>query len=91
MQDSPPPTLTVAALYAERDERRRREREAEEQLTRKREEELAQFKRRLDEFKLTDERVSAVFERKRRSPRNPSGWPHCLRAPTRSTTTGRPI
>lgn len=67
MQDSPRPTLTVAALYAERDERRRRDREAEEQLTRKRQEELAQFKKRLDDFKLTDERVAAVFDRIRRA------------------------
>ena len=67
MPDSSRPTLTVAALYAERDERRRREREAEEQLTRKRQEELAQFKKRLDDFKLTDERVAAVFDRIRRA------------------------
>ena len=67
MQDSSPPTLTVAALYAEREDRHRRDREAEEQLTRKRQEELAQFKKRLDDFKLTDERLAAVFDRIRRT------------------------
>ena len=67
MQDSSRPTLSVAALYAERDERGRRDREAEEQLMRKRQEELAQFKRRLDEFKLTDGHVAAVFDRIRRA------------------------
>lgn len=55
--------FSVAALFAERDERRRRDREAEEQLKRKDQEELTEFKRRLENFQLTDDRVQAVLRR----------------------------
>jgi hypothetical protein len=62
--------LSVAALFAERDARRRHDQEAAEQLQRRKEEELAAFKQRLDNFQLTDEiiqsgldRIKRVFER----------------------------
>jgi hypothetical protein len=57
------PSLSIAALFAEREERRRRDQEAEEQLKRKEREELTEFKRRLDDFQLTDELVQAVLGR----------------------------
>ena len=47
--------LSVAALFAERDALRHRDKQAEEQLHRQREEELVEFRKRLDNFKLTDE------------------------------------
>jgi hypothetical protein len=62
--------LSVAALFAERDAQRRRDQEALEQLHRRKEEELAEFKTRLDNFQLTDEviqsglgRIKRAFER----------------------------
>jgi len=57
-------------LFAERDARRRRDREGEEQLQRRREEELVEFRKRLDNFQLTDaviqsglDRIKRAFER----------------------------
>jgi hypothetical protein len=62
--------LSVAALFAERDALRHRDKQAEEQLHRQREEELVEFRKRLDNFKLTDEiiqsgpdRIKRAFER----------------------------
>lgn len=55
--------FSVAALFAERDAQRRRDREAAEDLSRRQQEELAAFRKRLDEFELTDERVEAVQRR----------------------------
>ena len=62
--------LTVASLFAERDSQRQRDREAAEQLQRRKEEELAEFRKRLDEFQLTDaviksghDRIKRAFER----------------------------
>ena len=62
--------LSVSALFAERDARRRRDQEAEEQLQRRKEEELAEFRKRLDNFQLTDaiiqsglDRIKRAFER----------------------------
>lgn len=60
-------SLSIAELLAERDERRRRDREAEEQLKRKRDEELTEFKKRLDNFRLTEAHVDGVFDRIRRA------------------------
>lgn len=57
------PSLSVAGLFADRDARRRRDRDAEEALKRKEREELAEFKKRLDTFQLTDDRVQAVLAR----------------------------
>ena len=62
--------LSVNALFAERDAGRRRDREAEEQLERRKEEELVEFRKRLDNFRLTDaviqsglDRIKHAFER----------------------------
>jgi hypothetical protein len=55
--------LTVAALFAERDARRRRDQEAAERLHRRKEEELATFKERLEDFHLADEMIPAQLER----------------------------
>jgi hypothetical protein len=63
MSEGSGPTLSVAALFAERDARRRREQEAEENLKRKKEEELVDFRKRLEEFQITDTHLEAVFHR----------------------------
>lgn len=63
MSATPGSSFSVAALFAEREQRRKLDREAEEQLKRKEREEFAEFKRRLDEFQLTDERIEAVLRR----------------------------
>lgn len=60
-------TISVASLFAERDERRRREQLAQEQLDKRKQEELAAFKERLDNFELTDDLVQAVLTRIRRA------------------------
>ena len=61
------PGLSVAALHAEREARRLREKEAEEQLKRKHQEELDQFKKRLESFQLTEAHVEAVIDRIKRA------------------------
>jgi hypothetical protein len=70
MSGSPSAGLSGAALFAERDARRRRDREAEEQLQRRKEEEIAEYRKRLDNFQLTDviiksglDRIKRAFER----------------------------
>ena len=55
--------LTVAGLFAERDARRRRDQEAAERLQRRKEEELATFKQRLEDFHLADEMVPSQLSR----------------------------
>ena len=62
--------LSVSSLFAERDARHRRDQEALEELQRRKEEELVAFRRRLDNFKLTDaiiqsglDRIKRAFER----------------------------
>jgi len=60
-------SITVATMFAERDARRRREREAEEQMRRKQDEELAAFKKRLDDFVLTQEAVHLTMEKIKRA------------------------
>jgi hypothetical protein len=67
MSQTASPVLTVASLFAERDARRRKDREDEELLHRKKEEELEAFKHRLDEFRLTDGHVQAVLARIKRA------------------------
>jgi hypothetical protein len=59
--------LSVAALFAERDARRRRDKEAEELLQRRKEEEFAEFRKRLDDFRLTDGIIEAGLDRIRRA------------------------
>jgi hypothetical protein len=61
------PALSVAALFAECDARRRRDKEAEEQLQRRKEEELAAFRKRLDNFQLTEEVIQSGLDRIRRA------------------------
>jgi hypothetical protein len=60
-------TLSVTALFAERDAERRRDREAGEQLQRRKEEELIEFKKRLDNFELTDEIIQSGLDRIKRA------------------------
>lgn len=55
--------LSVNGLFAERDAQRRRESEAAEQLQRRKEEELAEFRERLDNFRLTDEIIESGLDR----------------------------
>ena len=59
--------LSVAALIAEREARQQRDRESAEQLQRRKEEELAAFKHRLETFQLTDAIIHAGIERLRRA------------------------
>ena len=47
--------LSVAALFAEREARRRSEQEAAERLQRRKEEELTAYKQRLENFHLVDD------------------------------------
>lgn len=61
------PALSVASLFAEREAQRRRDREAAEQLQRRKEEELAAFRHRLENFKLTDEIIQSGHDRIRRA------------------------
>lgn len=60
-------SFTVSAMFAERDARRRRDREAEEQMRRKQDEELAAFKKRLDDFLLTQEAVDLTMGKIKRA------------------------
>ena len=55
--------LSVAKLFAEREERRRRDQEAAERFQRRKEEELAAYKQRLDNVHLVDEMIPAQLER----------------------------
>jgi len=54
-------------LFAERDARRRRDEDAGRQLERQKEEELAQFRKRLESFQLTDAVVQSGLDRIRRA------------------------
>ena len=64
---SAPADFSVVTLFAERNAKRQRERDAEEQLKRKEKEQLAEFKQRLEVFQLTEDRVHAVLDRVRRA------------------------
>jgi hypothetical protein len=61
------PALSVTALFAERDAQRRRDKEALDQLQRRKDEELAEFRTRLDNFQLTDEVIQSGLDRIRRA------------------------
>jgi hypothetical protein len=63
MSDTKPASFTVAALFAERDAHRRRDKDAEELLARRKEEELAAFRQRLDDLVLTDDLIQSVQRR----------------------------
>jgi hypothetical protein len=60
-------TLTVNALFATRDAERKRDREAAERLARRKEEEFVEFRKRLDNFQLTDEIIESGLDRIRRA------------------------
>jgi hypothetical protein len=55
--------LSIARLFAEREERRRRDQESAEGFQRRKEEELAAYKQRLENFHLVDEMIPAQLER----------------------------
>jgi len=59
--------LTVAALFAERDKRRRHDQEVHQQLQRQREGELVEYRKRLDNFQLTDAIIQSGRNRIRRA------------------------
>ena len=59
--------LSVHAMFAEREALQQKDREEAEQLQRRRQEELAAFKKRLDDFELTNERVEAALNRVKRA------------------------
>ncbi len=61
------PGLSLASLFAEREAQRRRDREAEEQLKQQEREELAAFKKRLEDFQLDESKVRVVLDRIRRA------------------------
>jgi hypothetical protein len=63
MSDASHPTLSVAALFAERDARHQQDKEAAEKLQRKEQEELTKFKERLENFKLTDDAIQQLQDR----------------------------
>ena len=63
-------SMTVAALFAEREARRRRDQEADAQLHHRQQEELAAYRQRLENFQLTEaiiqsglDRIKRAFER----------------------------
>jgi hypothetical protein len=61
------PGFSVASLFDDREKTRRREAEDEARLKQKNDEELAAFRKRLDEFTLTEANVQAVMDRVRRA------------------------
>jgi uncharacterized protein YhaN len=54
--------LSVVKLFAEREERRRRDQEAAERFQRRKEEELVAYKQRLENIKLVDGMIPAQLE-----------------------------
>ena len=60
--------LSLTALFAEREARQRQDREAAEHLQRRKEEELAEFRKRLENFQLTDQIIQSGLDRIRRAP-----------------------
>jgi hypothetical protein len=67
MPEASTPALSVAALFAERDAQRSRDREAEQKLQQRNEEEHADYKKRLDSFQLTDETIKSNLDRIKRA------------------------
>jgi hypothetical protein len=67
MSETSDQTLSVTSLFAARDAQRRRDQEALEQLQRRRQEELVEFRKRLDNFRLTDEIIHSGLDRIRRA------------------------
>ena len=67
MQDVPIQPLSVAELFAERDARRHHENEVEAHLRRKKQEELDEFKKRLDTFVVTEVYAKMLIQRIKRA------------------------
>jgi hypothetical protein len=67
MQSESKAGLSVKALFAERAARQAREHDQETQLLRRKEEEMAAFRKRLETFKVQPEHIIAVNERIRRA------------------------
>ena len=59
--------LSVAELTAERDARREREQESERQLKQKEQERLADYKKRLDAYQVTDANRQAILDKIKRA------------------------
>ena len=59
--------MTVAALFAEREARRRRDEEANAQLHHRQQEELAEFRQRLENFQLSEAIIQSGLDRIRRA------------------------
>ncbi|HQT77212.1 MAG TPA: hypothetical protein PLD10_09200, partial [Rhodopila sp.] len=67
MSEATSAPFSVATLLAERNARRRSEKEVEEQLARRKDEERAEFRKRLENFQLTPEHIDTVKQRIRRA------------------------
>jgi len=67
MPETAGPTISVSALFAEREARQRREQEDEEQLKQKEREELDEFRKRLENFQWAEDIESAVIGRIKRA------------------------
>src|ERR1700756_1086617 len=63
MSEAKSNAFNVAALFDERDMRRRQDKEAGEQLARREDEEREAFRQRLENFQLTDEHIQTVQQR----------------------------
>lgn len=63
MSGHQPDTFSVSELVAERDARRHREEETERQLKQKEQEHLVDYKKRLDEFQMTDANGHAIMDK----------------------------
>lgn len=59
--------FSVASLFAEREAKQLADKQAEEQLSRRHEEELAEFRKRLEKFELTPDIIEATKQRIRRA------------------------
>jgi hypothetical protein len=67
MSGKKPAAFSVTALFAEREAHHRQEKEAEEKLARRHQEELNEFKKRLEDFKITDDFIESVQLRIKRA------------------------
>ena len=67
MSEKKSAAFSVPALFAEREARHRQEQEAEEKLARRHQEELNEFKKRLEDFKITDDFIESVRLRIKRA------------------------
>src|SRR4051812_17522835 len=59
--------FSVESLFSEREVRRLKEKEAAEQLARRKNEELSQFRQRLENFQLADEIIQTTEQRIKRA------------------------